>query len=458
MVCNARVDDTSGVSDDVGVEPNPQRGPAFLRHSGQQVLLVEDSRMFSTALKYRLERELGVCVVHCSSMAAVREVFQRDAPDFALAVLDLNLPDAPNCEALDYVISKGIAPLVFTGSFSDATRDQILAKNVLDYVVKDSPAAMQQLVFAVDRILTSGKTQILVVDSDPESLQQQMNLIAKQRFQIMGVETGAAALEVLDSHKGIDLVVCDLALSDMDGFELLGEIRKRYGEDTVRVVGLSSAEDRMVAARFLHAGGDDYVQKPFVVEEFNSRVFHVAAIQKRVQSLHRIAARDYLTDIYNRRYFFETGPRLVDQALRRGEAMSIAILDIDHFKRLNDTYGHEVGDVVLKTMSRRLRHRVGDRHLLGRLGGEEFGILFNGLTPEEALEYCDRLRAELAAQPIDVDGEPLTITVSVGLAAISARETFDNYLNAADQFLYMAKHAGRNRVFSELSLMNALAS
>jgi len=177
-----------------------------------------------------------------------------------------------------------------------------------------------------------------------------------------------------------------------------------------------------------------------------------------VQSLSRIAARDYLTDIYNRRYFFETGPRIVEQALRRGGLASIAILDIDHFKRLNDTYGHEVGDVVLKAVSRRLRHRVGDRHLLARLGGEEFGVIFNGLGLDEASDYCDRLRAELAAQPIDADGEPLTITVSVGLAAISGRETFDNYLNAADQFLYMAKHAGRNRVFSELSLMNALAS
>nr|WP_255695779.1 diguanylate cyclase [Shinella sp. NM-101] len=414
--------------------------------------------MFSTALTYRLEKELGLSVIHCASMAAVRTIFQSEAPEFALAVLDLNLPDAPNCEALDYVISKGIAPLVFTGSFSEATRDQILAKNVLDYVVKDSPAAMQQLVLAVDRILTSGKTQVLVVDSDPESLQQQLGLIAKQRFQIVAVENGTAALEVLDSHGGIDMVVTDLDLADMDGFALLREIRQRHGDDTVRVVGLSRSEDRMVAARFLRAGGDEYIQKPFLVEEFNSRIFHVAAIQKRVQSLHRIAARDYLTDIYNRRYFFEAGPRLVDQALRRGEAMSIAILDIDHFKRLNDTYGHEVGDVVLKAISRRLRHRVGDRHLLARLGGEEFGIIFHGLGLEEALANCERLRGELEAQPINADGEPLTVTVSVGLAAISGRETFDNYLNAADQFLYMAKHAGRNCVFSELSLMSALAS
>ena len=443
---------------DVGVDSNPQRGTAFLRHSGQQVLLVEDSRMFSTAVKYRLEQELGLSVTHCSSMAALRATLEGDMPDFVLAVLDLNLPDAPNCEALDYVIAHQIAPLVFTGSFSDATRDQILAKNVLDYVVKDNPAAIQQLVLAVDRILTSGKTKVLVVDSDAECRRMQVDLITRQHFQVIDVDSGAAALDILDTHGGIDLIVCDLDLSDMDGLDLLSEIRQRHGEDAVRVIGLSTDEDRARAAPFLRAGGDDYLRKPFIQEEFNSRIFRVAAIQKRVQSLSRIAARDYLTDIYNRRYFFETGPRIVEQALRRGGLASIAILDIDHFKRLNDTYGHEVGALVLKAVSRRLRHRVGDRHLLARLGGEEFGVIFNGLGLDEASDYCDRLRAELAAQPIDADGEPLTITVSVGLAAISGRETFDNYLNAADQFLYMAKHAGRNRVFSELSLMNALAS
>ena len=413
--------------------------------------------MFSTAIKYRLEKELGLEVTHCPSMVTLRGELQEDGHDFVLAVLDLNLPDAPNSEALDFVISKGIAPLVFTGSFSDATRETILAKNVLDYVVKDSPAAIQQLVTAVDRVLTSGKTRVLMVDSDPSSLERHVGLMQKQRFQVEVATSGAEALDVLDATSDIDMVICDLDLADMDGFMLLDEIHKRHGDEHVRVVGLSSATDRIVAARFLRAGGDEYIQKPFLVEEFNSRIFHVAAIQKRVQALHRIAARDYLTDIYNRRYFFEAGPRLVDQSIRRNIPMSIAILDIDHFKRLNDTYGHEVGDVVLKVVSRRLKTKIAGRHLLARLGGVEFGIIFQGLELDAAVDYCDDLREDLSASPIDADGEPLTITVSVGLAAIAGKETFDNYLNAADQFLYMAKHAGRNRTFSELSLMTALA-
>lgn len=149
---------------------------------------------------------------------------------------------------------------------------------------------------------------------------------------------------------------------------------------------------------------------------------------------------------------------MVEQCLRRGEPTAIAVLDIDHFKRLNDTYGHEIGDIVLKHVAKRLSALVGEDHLLARLGGEEFGILFNGCDVRRAFAFCDALRLELAKSRIVADDEELTITVSIGLATIESSEAFENYLHAADQFLYMAKHAGRNRVISELALLDALAS
>ncbi|MCF3640509.1 diguanylate cyclase [Rhizobium sp. TRM95111] len=412
--------------------------------------------MFSTAIRYRLEQELGLSVTHCGDMTSLRQLLE-GTTDFAIAVLDLNLPGAPNGEALDYILDKGIPPLVFTGAFNGTTRETVLAKNVLDFVLKDNPSAIQQLVVAVDKILSGGRTSVLAVSSSDEARAELVSLLRAQQFSVCEAGNGAAALSLLDCTEQPDMVVTDLRLADMDGLELLATIRQCHGDERIRVVGVCDDPDRIVAARFLRAGGDEFIQKPFLVEEFNSRIQHLAAIQKRVQELQHIAARDFLTDIYNRRYFFEAGQRLVDQSLRRGETVAIAILDIDHFKRLNDTYGHEVGDTVLKVVARRLKARIGDRFLLARLGGEEFGVIFQGVDLDHALEESEGLREQLAAEPIDADGEPLTITVSIGLAEISGRETFDNYLNAADQFLYMAKHAGRNRVFSELSLMTALA-
>ncbi len=434
------------------------RGNNVQKHPDKRMLLVEDSRMFSTALKQGLEVAHGISVTHCSSLQAVKALMEKGEIEFSLAVLDLNLPDAPNCEALDFVLSKGIAAIVFTGTFNDTTRDYILSKDVLDCVLKNQPDSIGQLIAAVDRALVNSKTNVLLADSDEASRSSLVSLLLRQQFCVTAVENGAQVLELLESPEVFDLVVTDIRLSDMSAYGLLHEIRLRYGEDALGVIALDGSEDRQHAARFLRSGGTEFIQKPFLAEEFTSRIFHVASIQKRVQALHNIAARDYLTDIYNRRYFFQVGPRLVEQCLRRGGSTSIAILDIDHFKRLNDTYGHEVGDLVLKAVAKRLRAQVGDEHLLARLGGEEFGILFNNLNVTDASGFCERLRLDLASAKVVADDEELSVTVSIGLATIESHESFDNYLNAADQFLYMAKYDGRNRIVSELTVLNSIAS
>jgi len=134
------------------------------------------------------------------------------------------------------------------------------------------------------------------------------------------------------------------------------------------------------------------------------------------------------------------------------------VLDIDHFKKFNDTYGHETGDLVLKTVARKLRQMIdGETHLIARLGGEEFAILLRNMDVREATEYCDLLREEIARTNILFEDEELSVRVSIGVAIISAEETFDNYLHAADQYLYMAKNSGRNRVFSDYSITQLFA-
>ncbi len=436
----------------------PGRVSSVQMHSDKRLLLIEDSRMFATALKHGLELTHGVSVTHCASLKAVKAEFSDMAEEFSLAVLDLNLPDAPNCEALDFLLKEGVPAIVFTAAFNDGTRDEILSRGVVDCIVKNEPHSLNGLIASVGRALASGRTTVLLVDSGQASRHDLAGILRRQRLSIVEASRGAEALQFIDAGEAIDAIVTDTNLADMTGKSLLEEIRRRQGEEAAPVIGLSEEGDARLAARFIEAGGADFIRKPVLEAEFHGRVRYAAAMQKRMQALRRAAASDYLTGIYNRRHFFLTGPRLVDQCLRRGEGTSIAVLDIDHFKRLNDTYGHEIGDLVLKHVARRLKALVGAEHLMARLGGEEFGILFNGLDVREAFAFCERVRLELARSKIVADEEELTITVSIGLATIEASESFENYLHAADQFLYMAKHAGRNRVMSELTLLDALVS
>lgn len=421
---------------------------------GKNVLLVEDSRTYATALTDKFKRFYGMDVTHCSSLAALQEALVEGADRFGIALVDLNLPGAPGGEALDLLLANRVPPVVFTATFSENMRHAVLAKPVADYVLKDGPQAIDTAVASVVRLLANRDIHILVVDDVTSTRELMASHLRAQLFEVSTVARGSDALARLESGATVDLAVVDYEMPELNGVELVQAIRSNPDYDRLRIIGVSSAERRDLMTEYLKAGANDFIHRPFDMEEFNWRVAQNASTVLQIRHLRELSARDYLTGLYNRRYFFEEGPRRV-AAGRNADTpvpQSMAVLDIDHFKRLNDTYGHELGDAVLKDIACRLTRYCGESHLLARLGGEEFGILISGLDLREAKAFCENLRQSIAANPVTtVDGE-LTLTISIGLAEVAAIETFDNYLNAADQFLYMAKHAGRNCVISENDL------
>lgn len=428
------------------------------KHEGRQVLLVEDTRFYSIAIRDRLETLFGVKVTHCPSFAALKHELENAEADYVLAILDLCQPDAPDGEALDYVIARNIAAIVFSGISSDAKREQVLAKNVAEYVAKSSVHSIDDLVAAVDRRLSVAMAELLVIDPDARRSGLPA-ILADGRFLPATAANEQEALATLDRFRNIELVLIRADIAEKRGHAFLDLLQNRYGEETIRVIGYSATVGRDDVARFLNAGGDDFFHLPISPEDLASRLRHTMTLHKQIQVLQRMASRDYLTDLLNRRYFFDRGPKIVDMCLRQNQPVSMALMDIDHFKKLNDTYGHEIGDVVLKAVAKKLGLLVGEKlHLIARLGGEEFGILIAGLDVQAAYEYCDHIRSEISKIKIVVDDEDISVTISMGLANISGSETFDNYLNAADQYLYLAKHSGRNRVFSDYQVTRIMAS
>ena len=414
---------------------------------GRKILLVEDSKTYATALAARLHSSYGIEVNCCSSMDELRIALAQGADDYGLAVADLNQPGGPHGEALDLLISNRIPPVVFTGSFNADVRETVLAKSVPDFVLKNGPEALDNVVSSVVRLLGNRQMRVLVVD-DVTSTRE---LLRKQLFNVIKANSGETAIRELASRPDIDMVVVDYEMPGMNGVEFVRAVRCNADFDRLRIIGVSSAERSDLMTEYLKAGANDYIRRPFDEEEFRWRVAQNVKTLLHMRQLREKAARDYLTGLYNRRHFFEEGPRLVAAGhnCEEPKPMSMAVMDIDNFKRLNDTYGHEIGDEVLKEISARLSDACGDGHLLARLGGEEFGLLVCGLDPVGARDFCEEIRRAVASEPVHTADGPLYVTVSIGVAEVAERETFDNYLNAADQFLYMAKHAGRNRVMAE---------
>jgi diguanylate cyclase (GGDEF)-like protein len=427
---------------------------------GQRVLLVEDTRLYSVAVRSLLESRFGLIVIHCATLAALRREIESGGEKYDAAILDLCLADAPNGETLDYVVGCAIPAIVFSGYTSDARRQDIIAGASAELVYKNSPRSLEDLAQAIERVLGSNRLRALLIDPEATESSEMVKAMDGGTFVPVHCQSAEQALSILDDAKGtIELVVVRHDIASVEDFALLGTLSLRFGEDALRVVGFGSDQAAGEVGRFLKAGGDDFLQLPMSAADIDGRLDHTLAIHRQIQSLQRMASRDYLTDMLNRRYFFDRGPKMVEMCLRQSAPVCTALLDIDHFKRLNDTYGHEIGDLVLKAVSRRLLQLVGEKqHLPARIGGEEFALLLTNMNIEQAYEFCERIRIDISNTKIVVDDEDLSVTVSMGLAHISDSETFDNYLNAADQYLYLAKHSGRNRVFSDYQVLKIAAS
>jgi diguanylate cyclase (GGDEF)-like protein len=426
---------------------------SVVRRSSQKVILVEDSRMFASILSHRFRSELDLDVTLCTSLKVLKSLIGVDDHGFTLAVVNLNLPDSVYGEALDVTIDHKLPTIVFTAAFDIDMRARLMERSVIDYVVKDNALAVDNLVASMRRTIANSKTRVLVVDAMPVARQTLVDSLRMQQFMVVEAPSGAAAIMALDQYPDIELVIIDHVLPDGNGCELTRQVTHRHNSDRLRVIGLSASDDRLAATAFLKAGATDFLRRPFVAEELQCRIGRAVDTLSQLKQLRAAAAVDYLTGLYNRRYFFDQGPRIVNDCLRLNTATSVGILDIDHFKRLNDTYGHEIGDQVLKAVAGRLKEFFeGSHNLLSRIGGEEFAVLFTAMDSAAATALCDDLRQNLTGLKILADDEELSVTVSIGIAAIDGYETFENYLNAADQFLYMAKHKGRNLVYSDAKM------
>jgi diguanylate cyclase (GGDEF)-like protein len=288
------------------------------------------------------------------------------------------------------------------------------------------------------------KPKVLVVDDSPTSLDILIGLL--KDYDVLAATDGRTALELLE-RESPDVILLDIVMPDMDGFELCNRIKARADWCGIPILFITAKTDEPSILRAFDVGGSDYVTKPFRSKELLARVRIQARYRQVLDQLHCMAVTDTLTGLPNRRAFFTEGMRLFDEALAQTAPLCGMMLDIDHFKRINDRYGHACGDEVLREVARGIRSQISSRDLCARIGGEELALLAPGLGLESAVRLADRIRTHLASLAIETAQGPISVTVSVGVAALCPEtKTLDDLIARADDRLYEAKDAGRNRV------------
>ncbi|GAA0818901.1 hypothetical protein GCM10009111_22270 [Colwellia asteriadis] len=293
---------------------------------------------------------------------------------------------------------------------------------------------------------------ILVVD-DAKDTQLILEFdLAAAGYQVIACDNGQAAIDMLESEE-VDLVLLDMYMPGLSGLETLEKIKQqdKYLNLSIIMLSASNDEDEVVAA--LELGAADYVVKPYVTKILLARIRTAIKLKEKTEQLEYLAKTDFLTGIHNRGSFFELSTNALSATDRATQPLVIVMLDIDHFKRVNDNYGHDVGDKVLVSFVECLTKHFRDYDILGRIGGEEFAVCLTNITTEKAHLVCERLRKAVEKLTIIADDITINITVSIGITAAQGKIlSIDALLKQADDALYSAKENGRNQVidFTEL--------
>lgn len=297
--------------------------------------------------------------------------------------------------------------------------------------------------------------KILIAEDDPISRRLLETILGKWGYEVVVALDGAQAWKILEARDSPKLAILDWMMPGMDGIEVCRRVRDRDGAPYVYVLLLTARSQREDLVQGMEAGADDYVTKPFDANELKVRLRagrRILELQEQLMSaqeaLRDQASRDPLTGIWNRNAIFDILRREVARSERENTPLAIVMIDLDHFKQLNDTYGHMAGDAVLREATARMSVNIRTYDAVGRYGGEEFLIVLPGCDVCSGAARAERLREAVAMHPFDTSEGRLTVTCSLGVASTAGSNTFDcdTLIRIADAALYRAKHNGRNRV------------
>lgn len=309
--------------------------------------------------------------------------------------------------------------------------------------------------------------RVLIVDDEPTDLRLLHKHLELAGYEVLTATDGLEAMKILHAE-GPQLVITDWMMPEMDGIEFCRAVRcsELVGIVYIIILTAHSDKDRLVEA--FQAGADDFLSKPFHRQELSARVkagMRIVSLESELamerRALHktnaeltvlnsqldRLATTDALTGLFNRRVAVQKLDELWEAAVRYDQPLACILLDIDHFKRFNDTHGHDVGDAVLRHVASALRQHTRGCDPLCRIGGEEFLVLCPSTTAAEASNGAERLRRAVESSALTCDGVKLAVTMSAGVSERNSTTAGSGeLLKSADTALYAAKQAGRNRV------------
>lgn len=363
-------------------------------------------------------------------------------------VMDINFPQGHNAGTevmakLQSETDKRIPTLFLSARDDFAARLASVQAGSEAYFHK--PARAMDLVATLDELTCQQQPEpyrILVVDDETEIAGYHSIILQEAGMVTYQLSEPARVLEVLQEFRP-DMVLMDMYMPGCNGHDLAKVIRQIPDYVGLPIVFLSSETDRKKQFSAMRIGAEGFLTKPVVPEDL---VAAVAIRAERMRTLRSLMARDSLTGLFNHTTTTQLLESTISTTKRNGGMLCFAMIDIDHFKQVNDTHGHPVGDQVILALSRVLQQRLRNSDIVGRYGGEEFAVVLQDVTPERAAKLLDELRQDFARVIFHSANTEFSCTFSAGIAAYPAHHSMEKLREMADKALYQAKREGRNRV------------
>ncbi|MDF2606576.1 MAG: diguanylate cyclase [Bacillales bacterium] len=289
--------------------------------------------------------------------------------------------------------------------------------------------------------------RLLVVDDSPLNVRLLTDILEDEGYEVNSVNNGSDVLEATLLNKP-DVILLDIMMPGLDGFEVCHLLKSTYETKNIPIIMVTAKSESADIKKALDLGAHDYIKKPFDESEVLARIQSALRLKEYQDILRDMAMKDSLTGLYNHALLIDLFEKEHSKSIRDGEGLTFVMIDIDHFKKVNDTYGHSAGDVVLKEVSRILSDSIRSCDIVGRYGGEEFSIVLLSSDVSEVIEICERIRKNIESHSFNIGDNSISITISLGayISDINSLITPREMIKLADDSLYTAKNNGRNRL------------
>jgi len=386
----------------------------------EKILVVEDNEALATMLSLKIESELSFEVDVAYSLKEA-QLFVRKFGYFAV-LLDSSLPDAPNGEVVDAMLSKGMNCIVLSSSMDKEFRQKMLQKPIIDYVGKGGVEDIDFVIATLERLSKNRNHTVMLVDDSMVFRKQMKSMLEHLFFNVIACAHGEEAINLLHERDDISLVITDYNMPVMNGLELTVAIRKEFKKHQLSILAISGNSDEEVSAMFLKKGATDFIKKPFSKEEFSCRVNNTIEALENIAAITNSAHRDFVTGLYNRRYFNHYMPAYLEQVKETAESFALVMAE----SRTAMTQEE------LITLSEIVRSHIRPNDLLVRYSDEEFCIVLKQHGVEQTRERLERVQHYCSATGLDV---------AMGFTC-NFDNNIDEMLNHVDMMLHNAKHSG----------------